>query len=616
MSDIQSNKKKKSAGGDYIVQGSILAAAAMISKVIGVVYRIPLTNILGDEGNGYYGYAYQVYAFALMLSSLSLPTAVSKLVSARRALGQQKNAFRAFLGSLAFAVTVGLVISLVIFFGSDVISRYMMKAPLSVYALRVLAPGLLIVAVMAVLRGYFQGLGTMIPTAVSQVIEQIINAVVSIVGASVLFGLGSRIGKETGEKMLGPAYGAAGGTLGTVCGSLSGLLFLLFVVWLFRKGIRRRVRRDKSKTTESYSHILKALLLTAVPVVFSTAIYNINQIIDLTVFNHVMDAQGFAESQYIALQGIYTGKYDPLINVPMAIPNALCTSLVPSLTMVVMTKQMEKVHFQIDQILRLTTILTIPSCIGFLVLASPLMVLLYNDSSATPANLLMMGAVVIVLYGWASITNSVLHGLNYMSSPAKHAAVALVVHLVAFVIMLVVFKMNVYALPGSNIVFALVMCYLNQRKIRKVCGFKMDFVHLFLKPLIASAVMGVVTFLIHMVLDMLIGGRVFPTVISILIAVVVYIVLILKLGALSEDDMLALPMGARMLRQCRKFGLMPVEDDEKEEKEEKDEETKEIKKEEKDGDTKEIKVEKDGDTKEIKVEKDGDTKETEDTTTE
>ena len=374
MSDTQKNRKKKTAGGDYIVQGSILAAAAMISKVIGVVYRIPLTNILGDEGNGYYGYAYQVYAFALMLSCLSLPTAVSKLVSARRAMNQQRNAFRAFIGSLVFAAVVGFIISLAIFLGAGIISEHMMKAPLSVYALRVLAPGLLIVAVMAVIRGYFQGLGTMVPTAVSQVIEQIINAVISIVGASVLFGMGDRLGKESGEDLLGPAFGAAGGTLGTVSGALAGLIFLLFVLWMFRGVIRRRLRRDRTGETESYQHILKVLLLTAVPIIFSTAIYNINQIIDLTVFNHVMEAQGFAESEYMALQGIYTGKYDPLINVPMAIPNALCTSLVPSLTMVVVAGKRKKVHSQIGQILRLTTILTIPSCIGFLVLASPLMV--------------------------------------------------------------------------------------------------------------------------------------------------------------------------------------------------------------------------------------------------
>ncbi|HIZ82398.1 MAG TPA: polysaccharide biosynthesis protein [Candidatus Mediterraneibacter pullistercoris] len=557
MSDTPRNRIRKSRGDDYIVQGSILAAAVVITKVIGVVYRIPLTNLLGDEGNGFYGYAYQVYAFALMISSLSLPTAVSKLVSTRVASGQKRNAFRAFLCSLLFAVIVGFIVSLVIFLGAGAISEHMMKAPLSVYALRVLAPGLFIVAVMAVLRGYFQGLGTMMPTAVSQVIEQIFNAVVSIVGAGVLFDIGARVGEERGEELLGPAYGAAGGTLGTVIGALTGLIFLLFVLWMFKSVIKQQLKRDRTRKRESYSHLLKALIMIAVPVIFSTAIYNINQIIDLTVFNHIMDAQGYSEQEYIALQGIYTGKYDPLINVPMSIPYAISSSIVPSLTATVMTRDRRRTHYQIDQTLRLTTIMTIPSCVGFIVLASPLMVLLYNDPGATPANLLMLGAIVIVLYGWSSITNSILHGLNYMSSPAKNAAVALVIHLIAFVLMLTVFKMNVYALVGSNIVFALIMCCLNQRKIRKVCGFRLDIVRMFGKPLLAAVIMGVITYLVHLGLDMLIGGRVIPTVAAILAAIIVYVFLILKMGTLSDDDILALPMGARILRFCRKLNLIP-----------------------------------------------------------
>lgn len=557
MSETPRNKKTKSRGEDYIVQGSILAAAAVITKVIGVVYRIPLTNLLGDEGNGFYGYAYQVYAFALMISSLSLPTAVSKIVSMRVSVGQRRNAFRAFLCSLIFAVIVGFIIAVAIFFGAGAISEHVMKAPLSVYALKVLAPGLFIVAVMAVLRGYFQGLGTMMPTAISQVIEQIINAVISIIGASVLFGIGSRAGEEAGEELLGPAYGAAGGTLGTVMGALAGLLFLLFVLWLYRGGIKKQLKRDHSKRKETYSHILKALILTALPVIFSTAIYNINQIIDLTVFNHIMAGQGFSEQEYMALQGIYTGKYDPLINVPLSIPSAVSASIVPTLTAAVMSRQMKKVHYQIDQTLRIATIITIPSAVGIAVLASPLMVLLYNDSSATPANLLMLGAIVVVLYGWSSITNSVLHGLNYMSSPAKNAAIALGVHLAAFVVMLVVFRMNVYALVGSNIVFALIMCILNQWKIRQVCGYKINIRNMFLKPFIASAVMGVITYVVWFVLDLLIGGRIFPSVIAICVAIIVYVVMILKTGTLSEDDILSLPMGARLLRYSRRLRLLP-----------------------------------------------------------
>lgn len=558
----QKRRTAPAQNDDFIAQGAILAAATVLTKVIGVVYRIPLANILGDTGNGFYGYAYQIYAMALMVSSLSLPTAVSKLVSAKMAVGQKRNALRVFACSMIFAVVVGLLVTAVVFFGADAISVHAMRSPLSVYALKMLAPGLFIVAIMAVIRGYFQGLGSMMPTAVSQIIEQLIRAVISIAGAAIFVDMGTKAGEKAGEELLGPAYGAAGATLGTVLGALIALAFLGFVLWTYRGKMRRQYRTDRSHKLESYQHILKVLVFTALPILFSTAIYNINQILDLTIFNHIMEAQGFTEDEYMALQGIYSGKYDTLVNVPLSIPTALCASVVPSLTAAVATRSKKLVHAKIDQTLRLNMVITIPCGVGFLVLASPLMVLLYNDASATPAYLLMIGSVVVVLYSWASILNSILHGLNYISSPAKNAGIALVVHLIAFVIMMTVFKMNVYALAAGNIVFSLCMCWLDQRKVHKVCGFRINIMDTFIKPLIASAVMGVIAYLVWFGLDKLIGGRWIPICVALAVAVVVYVVVVLKIGTLSEDDITALPMGVRLLRYCKKLHLLPQPGDE------------------------------------------------------
>lgn len=558
----QKRRTAPAQNDDFIAQGAILAAATVLTKVIGVVYRIPLANILGDTGNGFYGYAYQIYAMALMVSSLSLPTAVSKLVSAKMAVGQKRNALRVFACSMIFAVVVGLLVTAVVFFGADAISVHAMRSPLSVYALKMLAPGLFIVAIMAVIRGYFQGLGSMMPTAVSQIIEQLIRAVISIAGAAIFVDMGTKAGEKAGEELLGPAYGAAGATLGTVLGALIALAFLGFVLWTYRGKMRRQYRTDRSHKLESYQHILKVLVFTALPILFSTAIYNINQILDLTIFNHIMEAQGFTEDEYMALQGIYSGKYDTLVNVPLSIPTALCASVVPSLTAAVATRSKKLVHAKIDQTLRLNMVITIPCGVGFLVLASPLMVLLYNDASATPAYLLMIGSVVVVLYSWASILNSILHGLNYISSPAKNAGIALVVHLIAFVIMMTVFKMNVYALAAGNIVFSLCMCWLDQRKVHKVCGFRINIMDTFIKPLIASVVMGVIAYLVYFGLDKLIGGRWIPICVTLAVAVVVYVVVVLKIGTLSEDDITALPMGVRLLRYCKKLHLLPQPGDE------------------------------------------------------
>ena len=220
--------KKKDSG--FLMQGAILAATALITKIIGLAYRIPVTNIMGPEGNGYYGIVFQVYNLALMLTSYSLPMAVSKLVSARIATGQYRNAYRIYKGAMTFAVFTGGFVTAVVLFGARFIASDIMKVEMSVYALRVLAPCILIVAFLGVFRGFFQGFGTMMPTAFSQTIEQIVNAIVSIAGALVLLKFGQSMASGADKKTYGAAYAAAGATLGTVAGALAALLFLLFVL--------------------------------------------------------------------------------------------------------------------------------------------------------------------------------------------------------------------------------------------------------------------------------------------------------------------------------------------------------------------------------------------------
>ena len=298
-------------------------------------------------------------------------------------------------------------------------------------------------------------------------------------------------------------------------------------------------------------------MLTIIPVIFSTAIYNINQILDLTIFNKVMAAQGFTEKDYMALQGIYTGKYNTLLNVPLAMANGLAASVIPSMTMAITKGDKSLIHSKIEQTIRLTMMIAIPCFVGFIVLASPLMVMLYNDSSVTPAALLAIGSITVILYCWSTVSNSILQGLDRISVPAKNAGISLMVHLIALFIMLMVFKWNIYALVGSNIVFSLCMCLLNSRAIRTTCGYRQEVDKTFIRPLTASVIMGVITYAVHLILSIMIGGRFLPAILSILIAVIVYAVCILKLGALSDEDIYALPQGRKIYRICKKLHLLP-----------------------------------------------------------
>ena len=279
------SKKKENS---FLMQGAILAATALITKIIGLAYRIPVTNIMGAEGNGYYGMVFQVYNLALMLTSYSLPTAVSKLVSARVATGQYRNAYRVFRGAMTFAIIAGGIVTAIVFFGAGFIATDIMKMDLSVYALRVLAPCILVVAFLGVFRGFFQGFGTMIPTAVSQTVEQIINAIVSIVGAYMLLKVGQNSVSGADKKSYGAAYAAAGATLGTVAGALAALVFLILLFCVFRKGFKKQMKHDTEHRTESGKHIAKVLLFTIAPVILSATVYNISNLLDQAVFTNAM----------------------------------------------------------------------------------------------------------------------------------------------------------------------------------------------------------------------------------------------------------------------------------------------------------------------------------------
>ena len=548
------SEKKKSSKDGFLIQGTILAVAGIITKIIGFVYRIPMLNIMGLQGEGYYEIAFQVYSMALLISSYSLPLAVSKLVSARIAKGQYRNAQQVFKAALLFAFSVGSVIMVVIFFGAGVIAS-IMGAKVSLYALRVLAPGLLVVAVMGVFRGYFQGCGTMIPTAISQILEQFLNAVVSIVGASMLMDYGLKMAQQQDNELLGPAYAAAGGTLGTVSGAVIGLLFLLFCYYASRKVICRRVNRDRSRRVESYSSIFKLMILTIAPVILSSAVYNMGNIIDSAMFNNIMAAQGHLENECVEILG-KLGQYYNLFNVPLAVASALGSSMIPGLVRAYETREKRLLHNRIYMAIRFTMLITIPSAFGLCIVGRPILDFIWPSIDNTvQAMMFRIGAVSLVFYSLSTVTNAVLQGINRMMKPVKNATISLIIHVVSLFIMMVFFKWGIYGVIVSKIIFSLSMCILNAHDIREAIGYRQEKSKTFVIPCIASAIMGVVVYLVNMVLSMFISGRI-SILIALVVAVLVYGISLLKLGGLTEDEILEMPKGATLLSICKKFHLI------------------------------------------------------------
>lgn len=546
------SKKKKSS---FIVQGSILAAAGIIVRLIGLVYRIPLVNILGTAGSGLYSSAYNIYTILLLLSSYSLPLAVSKMVAERVSYGEYRNARRVFRGALMFALGVGAVMALAAFFGAGFFAAVVLNKPDASYAIKTLAPTVFVMAFLGVYRGYYQGLGTMIPTAVSQILEQIFNAAFSILGAWWLFSYGARTDLVQNSSNLAAAFGAAGGAVGTGVGALVALLFCILIFSLYRRVLKKQMKRDRYSRQESYGDIIKMIAMISLPVILSTTVYNISSVLDQSLFGYYMEFAGL-EGQYMDIWGVYSSIYMLMINVPIAISNALASSVIPSLTAAVAKNDRSKVLSRVNLSIRFTMLIAIPSAVGLTVLSGPIVKMLFSVGVDLGAELLLTGSAAVVFFSLSTVMNAILQGINHMATPVKNAAVSLVIHMLALAGCLYGLNMGIYGVVFANMLFGLGMCLLNGRSIAKYLQYRQEMKKTFLLPALASLVMGGVCYGVYTLVYRLLSHNLAAVLLAILAAVPVYGVLLLLLKCIDEVEMYQFPFGRKLVRAAKRLHLL------------------------------------------------------------
>lgn len=550
-------KSTKRGASNFLIQGTILAVAGIIVRIIGMFYRIPLASILGDEGNGYYSSAFSIYSILLIVSSYSLPTAVSKMVAMRVARKEYVNSFRVLKVSLFYGTVVGGIGAAVLWFGADVFANQFLKMPYTSYALKTLAPTIWIIAYLGVFRGYFQGLGTMLPTAISQVFEQIVNAVISIYAAAKLFEAGLKSNVIYGSTEYSYAFGAAGGTIGTGAGALAALLFLGFILLSYRPVMKKQARRDRTRHWETYQELSRVLVLTVFPIVMSSVAYNISLVIDNSLYGNGMASLGMGASEIATNWGIYSGKYRLLFNIPVAIANSLASALIPSLSQAVAERNRGQITRKISMVIRFSMVISIPATVGLTVLAGPICNLLFSRSDNTSLiNMMIYGSVAVVLFSLSTVTNAVLQGINHMQTPLKNAIISLILHVGILCIMLFVFKMGIYGVLYSNILFALTMCIFNGLAIGRFLNYRQEVKKTFILPTLASGVMGAAAYGAYSIIHFILKSNVLGVLVAILVATGVYGVLLLKLRCVDEKELVSLPGGAKIVNIARKFHLL------------------------------------------------------------
>ena len=545
------SSKTTSGRSGFLKQGSILAAASILVRIIGMLYRIPMANTIGDEGNGIYSAAFEIYNILLIISSYGMPMAVSKMVSAQLTYDRHKQAYWIFRCAMVFSVISGGLCSLLVFFGADWLEQHFFHSYYGVaIPLRVLAPTIFIVAVMGTIRGLFQGLKTMMPTALSQIIEQIVNAFVSVFMAWYLM-------SSHRDSTKVAAWGAAGGTLGTCLGAVSALLLLLFICAMYAPVVDRKNRHDHYGIQMSVSQTYKLIFATVIPIILSQTVYQLSGIVDVTMINVILSKKGIAGSLISTWQGIYSTKYRLLVSVPIAVSTAIASSMIPSLVSSYVNRDRKQIHQKVNLAIKFNMIIAFPSAVGLAVVARPIIQVLFPSAdSQMGSRMMILGSTCIIFYALSTVTSGVLQSIDRMSLPVWHSLISLIVHIVLVAVLMTVTNMGVYALVVGNVTYPMLVCYLNGRSVSRALKFKQEIRQTFAIPLVASLVMGGLTYGTFTLLHSLLHSNIIALLPALLVAVGSYFTLVLRMGSLSRQELYEFPMGRRMSILADKLHLL------------------------------------------------------------
>ncbi len=543
------------------MQAGILAMASMIVRVIGLLYRAPLTAIIGDEGNGYYGTAYNIYTIILMVSSYSMPSAISKLMAQKLAVGEYRNANRVFRCALTYGVLVGLVGSGLLFFGA----RFLVP-DVAVCVLQVFAPTVFLFGILGSMRGYFQARGSMVQTSVSQILEQLANAVVSIAAAWLL--MQTAVGADPTRRA---QLGAMGSALGTGAGVLIALLFMVFCFRRSKEGRKAEILSDATGKEEKYRIFLRDTVLVITPFMLSGVIMNLTTSLNQTIYMRMLiDLKGAGETATTTLYGIFSNKAVVISNIPISIATAVSSAIIPGISAAYARRDETGARRQVGNAIRITSIVAIPSAVGLAVLARPITMLMFPqmESLELASSLLSLLAVTVIFYSISTITNAALQSIGRMNLPLISAGIALVVQTVVLVLLLRFTDLDVRALVLVSILYSVMIFAVNQYYLRRFLGIRQDVRRDYLQPLVCAALMGAAAKAVYYLVSMaaepmrnLPKGFYFrnlaATAAALLAAVLVYGYTMVRSGTIRRKDLLSMPKGQLLVRLMEKLHWLP-----------------------------------------------------------
>lgn len=546
---------EKKKGQNYLHGAAILTVGVIVMKILGFFYKIPLGNILGDEGYSMFMGAYNIYFIFFTLATAGLPVALSRLVAEADANGRVRQEQKLFRVALVTFTVLGLAFSAIMFFFPDWLAAVYLENPDAAPSVRAMAPAILLVCMVSAYRGYCQGNGNMLPTTVDEVLEVLFKVAAGLVIAVLV--LRAYAGQPNALPM-----GSAGAILGVSVGSLVSLLYMVIykrrhydvLAAPYTAGIRDpKGAPEDAEQVDSARTIVKKLFSIGVPIALGACIMALLNSVDSKLcMNRLQSAAGFNYQQAKVLYGVY-GKAQTLFNLPAAFVTPLTISIVPAISAALARGDRKTAGTVSEDSMRISAVISVPMGVGLAVLAAPIMNTLYPGSHEAGPGLLAVMGVASFFVCILLMENAVLQASGKEKLTMLTLITGGVVKIVTNWFLVAQRPINIYGAPVGTLVSYLVMALMNYIFICRELDYRPRLLRVFAGPVLSSALMGLTAWAVYGLCFRFLIGRIghamlLSLAVSILAAVVVYVIVAIVSRSITREDMRLIPGGEKIAK--------------------------------------------------------------------
>lgn len=544
MQKKQKSSKKRIKKQSFMQGIIVLMFSQIIIKILGLVYKWYLTNKegFGDAGNAIYSAGFSIYALLLTISSTGVPNAVSKLVSECISKKDFRGAHRIFKIALLTFGIIGIIGSLIMFLGSNYIAEKILDIKEAEFSLVALSPSIFFVAIISVFRGYFNGMQTMKATANSQTIEQFFKTFITILIVEFIF-----IFSKAETNLM-----AAGANLATTMATITSFSYLYIYYRIRRKEIGNEIITSKVYKTKNIFKTVKRILSVSIPMSLSSILSSINRNIDSSTVKRSLQlflSQEEALKQY----GILSGKVDTLISLPLSFNIAFATALVPTISYLKAKKNENEINKKVSFSLITTMIIGLPCTAGIIIFANQILNLLFPNAPEG-ALVLQVSAISIIFTMLSQTVNGALQGLGKIMTPAISLFIGVIVKFILNLILVPIEEIGVIGAAFATLVCHIIAFFIAFIVLKKNIELNLKFSTFVVKPLLATIAMSLCSYAIYIFISGITKEKV-ATIISIFVAVIIYVLSIISLKIYTEEEIINLPFGKKICKILKKFKI-------------------------------------------------------------